>query len=272
MKKTVTLLASLLSYLAFSTSVFGAVEAPKSKFQLCESTKEYITVFRYLEAQKTFALKKDDMMRIADNASKGCSGAAKRFIDINELLIKSAVETGDAMKIAMKFTDKSDLMADVFITVFKETFLKEYLDLDLKDSIEFALNLALETEGDPKMIKSDFQKIVDFCMKQSGLDLNGTKCSDMAKKVVLSGTKFQLEMSSTFLGHYDFLTDKSGADLPTYKALELSLKLIGSGPMSVNNFKDAFKFASSKSGLDLGKSEAINYAELMATRSKTEIK
>ncbi len=263
---------SLIAMLVFSTSAYSAISPEKSQYQLCESTKEYITVFRYLEDQKAFALKKDDMMKIADNVSKGCSGAAKRFIDVNELLIKSGVETGDAMKLGMKFSDKSDVNAEAFMTVFKETFLKEYLDLDMKDSIEFALKLSLETLGDQKLIQNDFQKIVKFCMSQSGLDLSGPKCSELAKKVVLSGTKFQMEMSPIFLGHYDFMTDKAGADLPTYKALEISLKLIESGPKSLENFKDAYRFASSKTGLDLGKNEAINYAELMASRSKTEIK
>ena len=264
--------SAILLFSSGAINFLQAAEIPQSKFQLCESTKEYITSYRYLESQKAFALKKDDIMKISDKISKGCSGAAKRFVDVNELLIKSSVETSDAIKIALKFTDKSDLMTEAFMTVFKETFLKEYLDLDLSDSIDFALKLALETEANPSIVKSDFQKIVKFCMSQSGLDLTGAKCSQMANKVVLAGAQFQMEMSPTFLGQYDYLTDKSGADLPTYKALELSLKLIEAGPKSVENFKDAYKFASSKTGLDLAKNEAINYAELMALRSKVELK
>ncbi|MGZ3788233.1 MAG: hypothetical protein ACXVLQ_06895 [Bacteriovorax sp.] len=251
-----------------SNVAFANAEAIKEKDQFCHSSKEYITVFRYLEAQKNFSLKKEEMMKIADVASKGCNGAARRFIEINDLLIKAGLETSDALKIAMKFTDKSDQTTDTFATIFKETFLKEYLDLDLKTSLEFSLKLAFDNENDPAMIKNDFQKIVKFCLDHKGLDLSGPKCSDLAAKVAGSGAKFKLEMAPTFLGHYDFLTDKEGADLATYKALEVSLKLIDAGPLSVVNFKDAYKFAISKSGLDLTKSEAINYAELMAQRSK----
>ena len=238
--------------------------------KFCQSTKEYITVFRYLEVQKTFTLKKEEMMKIADVVSKGCNGAAKRFIETNDLLMKAGVETSDALKLAMKFADKSDQTTDTFATIFKETFLKEYLDLDLRTAIDFSMKLSLEAEGDAVLIKNDFQKIVKFCLDNKGLDLSGPKCSDLASKVAASGTKYKLEMSPTFFEHYSFLTDKDGADLATYKALEISVKLIDAGPLSANNFKDAYKFAISKTGLDLGKSQAIGYAEQMALRSSGE--
>jgi len=265
---------NLLCLFVLSNAAYANVDMPidqsKPNIQLCDSSKEYITAFRYLEAQKSFALKKDDMMKIADAASKGCNGAAKRFIEINDLLVKAGLETSDALKIAIKFTDRSDQTTDTFASLFKESFLKDYLDLELKDSIDISLKLALESEGDPTMIKNDFQKIVKFCLDQKGLDLSGPKCSELASKVALSGVKFKLEMGSTFLEHFNFLTDKAGADLATYKAVEMSVKMINAGPLSVNNFKDAYKFAISKTGLDLGKKEAINYAELMAERSKLE--
>lgn len=238
--------------------------------KFCQSTKEYITAFRYLEAQKAFTLKKDDMMKIADVVSKGCNGAAKRFIETNDLLVKAGVKTDDALKLAMKFAEKSDQTTNTFATIFKETFLKEYLDLDLRTAIDFSMKLSLEADGDAVMIKNDFQKIVKFCLDNKGLDLSGPKCSDLAAKVAASGSKYKLEMSPTFFEHYSFLTDKDGADLATYKALEISVKLIEAGPLSANNFKDAYKFAISKKGLDQGKSQAISYAEQMALRSIEE--
>lgn len=242
----------------------------KIQDKFCQSTKEYITTFRYLEAQKTFALKKDDMMKIADAVSKGCNGAAQRFIETNNLLTKAGVETSDSLKIAMKFSDKSDQTTDTFAIIFKETFLKEYLDLDIKTAINFSMKLSLETSGDAVMVKNDFQKIVKFCLDNKGLDLSGPKCSDLATKVAASGSKYKMEMNPVFFEHYNFLTDKDGADLATYKALEIGVKLIEAGPLSANNFKDAYKFAISKTGLDLGKVAAINYAEQMAMRSKLE--
>lgn len=238
--------------------------------KFCQSTKEYITVFRYLEAQKTFTLKKDEMMKIADVVSKGCNRAAKRFIETNDLLMKAGVETSDALKLAMKFADKSDQTTDTFATIFKETFLKEYLDLDLRTAVDFSMKLSMEADGDAELIKNDFQKIVKFCLDNKGLDLSGPKCSDLAAKVAASGTKYKLEMGPTFFEHYSFLTDKDGADLATYKALEISLKLIEAGPLSASNFKDAYKFAISKTGLGLAKGQAISYAEQMAIRSIEE--
>lgn len=258
----------LICILVLSNSAFANVALTEAPEQFCQSSKEYITVFRYLETQKTFSLKKDEIMKIADIASKGCNRSAKRFIEINELLMKAGLETSDALKIAMKFTNRSDLSTDTFATIFKETFLKEYLDLDLKSSVDFSLKLALETDGDPVMIKNDFEKIVKFCLDQKGLDLSGPKCSDLAAKVAMTGIKLKTEMATVFRENYDFLINKNGADIATYKALEISLKLINAGPLSATNFKDAYKFAISKTGLDLGKLEALNYAELMASRSK----
>ncbi len=240
------------------------------KIENCHSTKEYITTFRYLEDKKVFLLKKVDMMKIADVVSKGCSGAAKRFIEITDLLVKAQVETSDSIKLAMEFSAKNDQTGQAFIAIFKEAFLKEYLDLDIKSAIDFSRKLSLDKEGDPQMIKNDFQKIVKFCLAQKSLDLSGPKCSELASKVVISGTKFNTEMSPIFLDNYEYLTDTEGVNLSTYKAIEISLKLIESGPLSAENFKDAYKFAMSKSGLDLGKEAAINYAEIMAQRSILE--
>ena len=260
----------LFCLILLSISSYALAFSDNEKIQNCHSTKEYITTFRYLEGKKIFSLKKNDIMKVADTVSKGCSGAAKRFIEITDLLVKAEVETSESIKIAMEFSAKNDQTVNTFITIFKETFLKEYLDLDVVSAISFSKKLSLEKEGDPTMIKNDFQKIVKFCLDQKNLDLSGPKCSDLASKIALSGTKFNIEMAPIFLEHFDFLTDKDGVNLSTYKALEISLKLIGGGPLSAENFKDAYKFAISKSGLDLGKEAAINYAEIMAQRSQLE--
>lgn len=253
-----------------SSTAFSFASGFEEKGTFCQSTKEYITVFRYLEAHKTFSLKKADMMKIADVASKGCNESAKRFISVNDLLLKAGLEASDALKIAMKFTNRTNQQTSSFETIFQETFLKEYLDLDIKDAVDFSLKLSTEIEGEPVMIRNDFQKIVRFCLDQKSLDLSGPKCSDLAAKVANIGAKFKTEISPTFLLNYEFLTDKSGPDLSTYKALEISLKLIEAGPLSALNFKDAYKFAISKTGLDMPKNEAISYSELMAKRSKLE--
>ena len=263
MKLFFSIMVCLISTKTFAQSL-------NDQIQNCYSTKEYITTFRYLEDKKIFLLKKEDIMKVADVVSQGCDGAAKRFIEITDLLVKSKVETSESIKLAIEFSKKNDQASQAFIAIFKEKFLKEYLDLDIKSAIDFSKKLSLETDGDPNMIKNDFQKIVKFCLDQNSLDLSGPRCSELASKVVQSGTKFKTEMSSVFLDHFDFLTDSKGVSLPTYKALEISLKLINAGQLSAVNFKDAYKFAISKSGLDLTKVAAINYAELMAQRSVLE--
>lgn len=257
-----------LIILSSSSSLFA--ESNIDKTINCYSAKEYITTYRYLEEKKVFSLKKNDIMAVADVVSKGCSGAAKRFIEVNDLLVKADVETSESIKIGIIFSAKNDQTTDTFMAIFKETFLKEYLDLDIKNAIDFSMKLSLEEDGNPKMIKNDFQKIVNFCLDQKSLDLSGVKCSSLASAVVINGIKFKVEMAPIFLDHYHFLTDKDGADVSTYKALEISLKLIGSGPLSALNFKEAYKFAISKTGLDLEKIKAINYGELMAQRSVLE--
>ena len=260
----------LFCLIIFSISSYAVASPTNEKFKNCHSSKEYITTFRYLEEKKAFLLKKNDMMKVADVVSKGCSGAAKRFIEVTDLLVKAEVQTSESIKIGMEFSAKNDQTLSTFVTIFKETFLKEYLDLNIVSAIDFSKKLSLLEDGDPKMIKNDFQKVVKFCLDQKSLDLSGPKCSDLASRVALSGTKFNVEMAPVFLEHFDFLTAKEGVNLSTYKALEISLKLIVGGLLSAENFKDAYRFGISKSGLDLGKEAAINYAELMALRSILE--
>lgn len=249
----------------FCSTTLAAV--PVTEKKLCHSSKEYITTFRYLESQKQFSLKKDDVMKIADTISKGCENSAKRFIDINTLLVKAGLETSDALKIAMKFSQQSDEASLTFTTIFKEAFLKDYLDLDLKTATDLALNLATNQNGDAIMIRNDFQNIVRFCLENKGLDLSGPKCSELASKIAAYGVIYKQEMGKVFTELFQFLTKKSGADLATYKGLEVALKMTEHGPFATKNFQDAYRFAVSKKGLDLTKSEAINFSELMAKRS-----
>lgn len=235
--------------------------------KLCHSSKEYITTFRYLEGQKQFSLKRDDLMKIADSVSQGCENSAKRFIDTNELLIKAGLETSDALKISMKFSLQSNESSQTFTTIFKEAFLKDYLDLDLKTATELALKLATNQSGDAIMIRNDFQNIVKFCLENKGLDLSGPKCSELASKIANYGVTYKQEMGRVFVELFDFLTKKSGANLTTYKGLEIALKMSEHGPFVAKNFQEAYRFAISKKGLDLTKNEAINFSELMAKRS-----
>ncbi|EQC48873.1 hypothetical protein M899_0623 [Bacteriovorax sp. BSW11_IV] len=257
----------MIFMLIATNSVYAAVPKTNLETKLCHSSKEYITTFRYLESEKQFSLERNDIKKIADTVSRGCENAAKRFIDVNSLLVKAGVQTADAIKIAMKYSNQSDEGANTYITIFKEAFLKDYLDLDVKAATELAEKLSFDKDGDAVMIKNDFQKIVRFCLDNKGLDLSGPRCAEIATKIADYGVKYNQEMGYVFTELFTFLTKKSGADLATYKGLELAIKLTENGPLVAKNFQDAYKFAISKKGLDYSKSEAINFAELMTSRS-----
>ena len=51
------------------------------------------------------------------------------------------------------------------------------------------------------------------------------------------------------------------------QALEKAEKAVEAGPLAEENFIQAYKFATAKEGLALGTSEAISFAEKMASRS-----
>lgn len=238
-----------------------------SKYDSCHSAKEYITTYNFLKENKVVSLKSGDIQKIANEVSNGCKHSAKRFIKIYSVLTRSGLEASNAIGLATQFSLKTDEHSKTFLTLFSESFLEKYLDLNIKDAVNISKKLALDLDGDITKIKNDFQKTVSFCIDDKEINLTGPKCADIATKVVTSGAKYNVELAPIFLKMFKYATSKEGTNLATYQAINLSLELIKNGPYALKNFKDGFEFAREKKNLDLTNMKAIEFGKTMALRS-----
>jgi len=248
----------------------STLAATPTQYDSCHSAKEYITTFNFLKQNDVMKLREDEIVKVANKVSDGCQFAAKRFIRIFRTLTKSGLEGSNALNLASEFALKSNEHTSTFLTLFSESFLEKYLDLNIKDAVNISKKLSLELSGDIQKIKKDFQKTVKFCLDERELNLNGIKCADIASKVVESGAKYNVEMADTFLSSLKYNTSKRGPNLVTYKAVNLSLELIKEGPLSYINFKHGFEFAKSKKNLDFSNQKAISFGKNLAKKSSRE--
>lgn len=248
---------------------FQKVDAkPKKNFHECLSTREFITTLNFLRKHTEFAIKEKDAVYVADQVSQGCTGAAKRFIQVTNLLTKAKLATKQAIETALKFALASPAETKTFIIIFKEAFLKKYLDLDLMTSVNLAVSLSIDSKGDAKKYKKDFQRLVEFCISTENLDLPKPRCAQMSSRITKLGKDYKKGSSEPFIELYRFLiSTDDGPSLPTFDALKVAEEVIGHGPAARKNFRQAYKYATSESGLDFDKSRAIKFARKMASRS-----
>lgn len=259
----------IMTTMLLTTATFASTQM---KYETCHSAKEYITTFNYLKQNKVLTLKENELKKVATKVSSGCQQSAKRFIKIFRVLTKSGLEGSNALNIAADFSQKSNEHTNTFLTIFSESFLEKYLDLNIKDAVNISKKLAYDLEGNIGKIKSDFQKTVKFCLKEDELNLTGPKCAEIATKVVESGAKYNREMAPFFIKSFKYTSSRKGPNLATFKAVNLSLELVKYGPLSLQNFKDGFEFSREKKNLDLSNIQAINFGKELAKKSLKEIK
>lgn len=252
MKTTVFLLGILLT----AGTVHGRIDDGGRK--LCKSSTEYITTINYLRAKKVFALKENQMRKVASEVSLGCSGAAKNFIRVVDLLLKAKVGSSTAVKTAIRFSREGEKTTDSFMEVFKNSFWKHTLDLDIHSSLKMALKLSIDFQGNNKKALKDFKKLVDFCINLRDSGLAPKSCAQFAGKVTVLGKDFKQELSKSYIELFNFLRSQKGPDLNINKSLNLALELIEYGPISSKNFKEAYRFSMSKKGFNSEKKRPLS--------------
>lgn len=262
MKKILTL-AVLSSIIAIP----GVASEKSTERKDCLSTREYITVLKYLEERKEFQIEKNKARNIADEISKSCSGAAESFIKVMNTLIKAEIDGKTALTSSMKLASQGKESTDAFIEIFKSSFIEKLLDRDAQASYKIAMSFAQDFKGDLPLASKSFFAVATFCSEEGKVNLPKNRCVDTAQKIGKLSGKYKTDMSLPFLKLMDFMMGGPGPNLPLYQALEKSEKAVEAGPMSEENFIQAYKFASAKDGLALGTSEAISFAEKMASRS-----
>lgn len=207
MKLLIFILASTSLY----SSAFSAVKNLKENESLvaCESTREYVTTVEFLRDKKDFGLNTNQIYKIADKVSLGCSGASQRFIKISNLLTRVGVDSTSALKHALKFSKKEDSFVDAFITVFKQTYTPSKLDLDALNSLNISLKLSVEFKGNIEHAVKDFDELVDFCKSRKEMDLPLPLCAQLATRVTRLGQNFDEQIAPAFIELVKFLEENS---------------------------------------------------------------
>ncbi len=237
------------------------------EIESCHSTKEYITVFEYLEKNREFGLNRIQSMELASVIASGCKNAAKRFIRVSALLFKAKIDGPTTFQVASKFANKDDKVVKNFINIFQKMYMEKYLDLDAANSLEIANALSLNFKADPKIVEKDFNVLVKFCLSAEYLNLPKLKCVHLTKRVILNGEKFKVSLGKQFEKSFEYLYNTSGGPkVVSYKALDLAEKIVSYGPTSLDNFKRAYKYARSKS-LNFDNSKALQFAINLASKS-----
>jgi hypothetical protein len=141
------------------------------------------------------------------------------------------------------------------------------LDLSVGEALNVAIKLSLEFKGEQLQAKNDFQKLVEFCMSTKGLDLPKNKCSEMGVKITKLGENFKTGVSKSFFEIFEFLNTKRGGNQTLSNVLKLSETVIAYGPVGVENFITAYKYATSEKGMNLDESKSIEFSLNMAKKT-----
>ncbi|MBT4792378.1 MAG: hypothetical protein HON90_12475 [Halobacteriovoraceae bacterium] len=263
---------TLLIFVVLINSAFAAIcSSPKKNDNLCLSAREYITTLGFLRDRKEFGLNEAEIQKTSDSVSQGCSGASQRFINITKLLTKLGIDTRSSIKYALKFTAKSDKETKAFVEIFKNSYNPGYLDLDVLTSLKLSLKLANSPLSNVDNTLSDFKNLVHFCLNNQSMDLSKPACAKIATDITLLGQKFNQKLAKPFTKLMFFLQDnKSGPKLNRGQALAIAQEVIQYGPLSFENFKQAFKLSLSKKGLNRSIQKSLVFAKKIAKRSLKE--
>lgn len=240
-------------------------EGPVKEY--CTSTREYVTALEFLRGHAEFSLNDAQAQDVAEKIAKGCTGAADRFARVAGMLLKANVGSKDSVRVGMEFALKTDAQAQGFVTVFRYSYLQSYLDMDPFSALQLAHSVTANYTGDVDQARSDFVRIVQFCMDRDGLDLPRPQCGAMAARIAQMGSDFEKGIAQEFIEFYRFAVSSSGPSLTAGDALRLAQQTVEKGPTAPANFKDAYRYGVSNSGLKLTQSDALKFAQKMAEGS-----
>jgi hypothetical protein len=238
-----------------------AAESPQS----CTTTREFITTLEYLRDQRDFKIRDDEERKIASKVARGCTGAAERFIQVTDVLSASGLSADDSVRTGLQFASRTKTEVAAFITVFKEAFLAEHLDLDMRSALELSRSLSSGFDGDVTAVSKDFQTLVDFCLGER-IGLPRPACAEFAAATTRKGQQWNGGIARPFIRIYEFLTSTDGPHLTTGQALKVAGGLIVAGPDSADNFIVGYKYAASRNGLRLSSIDAIEFARDLTMR------
>ena len=247
---------------------------------VCEGrAREFIATYEFLKRQgenePAFAAPASQR-ELAEEVSKGCDGAAKRFIHAMLLLERSGVGGADRVRLARSLALTDAAHAELFFAVFSLAFAKDGLDLDLVSSLRMAERLGLTMDGgdsaSPKIALKVFRDVTGFCLKTTGnrgLDLSRPVCAEIATEMAESAARQgESSLGSKFAQSVLFLSQERGEErLSIAEAVALMRSIAAeAGATGLENFRTALAYAARDGGMKLSFRDSIRFAEQMAGR------
>ena len=239
----------------------------EQKLKNCESTAEYVKVLAFLRANQDFVVTETAARQIADQVSRGCTGAASRFTKILVLLKKIGVSDRKALEMSFDFAKLPDYVQTNFTEIFTKSFLAEFFDYDFTTALALAFELSKDYKGDPHQVRDDFIELVKFCKDGQKLDLPNQLCALYTIKLARLSQYYEHGIRGPFYKIYGTLRDKEEFSYDVKTSLDLSYNILKGGPKAMDNFFAAFSFATEKEGLDYAQDKAMKFALKMARRS-----
>lgn len=229
--------------------------------QNCTSAKEYITTYNFLKSAKEYQINEINIREVALKVSKGCTGAAQRFVHSFEVLMKARAGTHTALSLASALANMSDNHNVAFIYIFTRSFLKEFMDMDFVTSIQLARSLSTDYKGDVTIALSDFKELTQFCANSESLSLSKPQCAQLAARIAKYSESNQTPIAASFIKAYNYFRTKENLQMPIQQAVKMAERIIKISPYAIENFIVAHDFASEqKDGLNLPTKQALLFA------------
>lgn len=265
---TFAAIVSVLVPFAFAAGPYEPTEDPvirEAKKRLCKATDEYIKTLNYLRESKDFGFREEDSRRIADQVSKGCDGAADRFMQVLVLLKTVGMSERKSLELALDFSASAPDVQKNFLEIFTKSFLKEFFDYEFPKAMRLAFELSKDYKGNPAQARQDFLDMVQFCKDTKKMSLPLNVCSGYAVQVAKLSQYYDKGVVLEFKTVYSSLRERKDLSLDVKSALEVSYNILRHGPMAQKNFFDAFEFASKD--LKYDKKKSLEFAVELASRS-----
>ncbi len=258
----------------FSSNKKSIAELANDKH--CSSTREYVSTLEYLRDEQKLVGSEAKARYVADEVSKSCTGAAKRFISTAKLLNKIEFNNEELLKMAMNAAKASEEKSESFKIIFAKSYFDDELDLNVDSALKIAEELSFSFKGDASWAKEQFVDIVDYCadlskskfsLGKAKMSINKIECAKLASDLIQNSLTEPKHLAKDFIEIYEYLIIKKKSELSQAQAISIAKEVLQFGPTAKDNFFQAYEYAENKKGLAYSAVESVNFAKKMAARS-----
>lgn len=233
----------------------------------CPVAREYEVTYHYLQDHKKYKLNQVQIERLSSYVSQYCAGAAGRFVEVLDTLVKVSVDTSTAIKLAKELTALGDKPAHTFLSVFRVSYASDFLDMDLYQSLSLAKSVSTQGKHVPSWLADDYRTLAQFCLVR--LKQAKPKCANfvgqlghIASQFPPDSDAFEESLAKSFISGFKFLAEaKDGPKLATYQAFKIAQDLIRISPYAPGEFKRLYLFAVKRDVRPLNRAQAIDMAK-----------